>query len=1098
MDGRYLLVRSVDHVVLGVQFTQMELVAPGGLSPPSLRAAGPTSSLVLTFPPQHITEQVIGPGLSADSGVFDEPFDPLGCRLAGISRVAFEVSIGTPIPLTVEGILSAVDAGLVLPGRPADPAIPGDTAGPTAIEMPWRLVMSPEPRSGRGFVTTSHSAGRLDLSSLGGNLTVRADWTNLRWQHDATLGRDRRVHIAAEGVLYPLGHRARFIQLTERVCVEGTTPIMALQKHQTLVLTETTRPSTPDDATLARSFPFAEVEIMESAVSLAEPVVMSLKQEAPETSELLALRKAKEVELEAAILPALVAMEGPGTTLESIGPDTFEGVLHHHGFVDSTTPDLPPEVFSYFLIHETIQFIDDLIRHVPLESVSLFFTPTATDGSTHRFPVRLAGAMGDVHIELPLLFVFDERLSDPMGVLPDLHTLTDPRALATLDQAYADARAGQVETYGVAIDLIGSAIPAESDVQEVHRLNLVGTGHEGGFLPRLGPASNVVTAAEQWAFEAAMPAVRSLLGATPPNTLMRFSEDYLRDGEAADVVFRTLGSDRIGLDFVGRANLSGGLIAPRLAADAISRAHGLVQSAGLGAPTLDPAKVLGEASTLLGFKLSELVDRAALRVPPGVTARLDGVTPEVRMEWKDVTLQDAAPFVARGAKLDLSVVTRGTESTTTCTVTNFKLALPSDPHTVLEVGFDSLRFTQLAGQPPKLEVGTAKVTFMGRLRLVEELQNHVALGDSAPRIQVDDTRIVAQYLLPIPSAPCGVFVMRNIAFRAVVDVPFDGDPVSVTLAFASRANPFNLSVLMFGGGGYLELEVNHRGLQRLEASLEFGASVAINFIVASGEVHAMGGVRFVLEDGQVQLTGFLRFGGSVEVLGIISVSAELLVTLSYDTVSNEMYGQATLVVDIDLLLYSDSVELDTGKWVLAGGSAPRPVEEILWVSVPSGRVRDGRPRLRVVIVPRLQEPLATVGMADWPKVVEKAKLSVEVVTGASIREIEHRLVGYGRPDVGAHRKAAQDVRDVRPGPVHPGAGRGRGGGQRAGHLERTRGADGAAAPPTASRRTARLPPGGRVAPRPPDRAASTRSDPRPGAVVRACGRGRGAATVLAR
>src|SRR6266542_5607399 len=80
MDGRYLLVRSVDHVVLGVQFTQMELVAPGGLSPPSPRAAGPTSSLVLTFPPQHITEQVIGPGLSADSGVFDEPFDPLGDR----------------------------------------------------------------------------------------------------------------------------------------------------------------------------------------------------------------------------------------------------------------------------------------------------------------------------------------------------------------------------------------------------------------------------------------------------------------------------------------------------------------------------------------------------------------------------------------------------------------------------------------------------------------------------------------------------------------------------------------------------------------------------------------------------------------------------------------------------------------------------------------------------------------------------------------------------------------------------------------------------------------------------------------------------------
>ncbi len=87
------------------------------------------------------------------------------------------------------------------------------------------------------------------------------------------------------------------------------------------------------------------------------------------------------------------------------------------------------------------------------------------------------------------------------------------------------------------------------------------------------------------------------------------------------------------------------------------------------------------------------------------------------------------------------------------------------------------------------------------------------------------------------------------------------------------------------------------------------------------------------------------------------------------------------------------------------------MSELLWVSVPSGRVRDGRPRLRVVIVPRLQEPLATVGMADWPKVVEKAKLSVEVVTGASIREIEHRLVGFGRPDAW---HAVFDHVDVRP------------------------------------------------------------------------------------
>ena len=31
-------------------------------------------------------------------------------------------------------------------------------------------------------------------------------------------------------------------------------------------------------------------------------------------------------------------------------------------------------------------------------------------------------------------------------------------------------------------------------------------------------------------------------------------------------------------------------------------------------------------------------------------------------------------------------------------------------------------------------------------------------------------------------------------------------------------------------------------------------------------------------------------------------------------------GHSTLVIDVDITIWSDSVELDTGTWVLAGGS----------------------------------------------------------------------------------------------------------------------------------------------------------------------------------
>jgi hypothetical protein len=165
--------------------------------------------------------------------------------------------------------------------------------------------------------------------------------------------------------------------------------------------------------------------------------------------------------------------------------------------------------------------------------------------------------------------------------------------------------------------------------------------------------------------------------------------------------------------------------------------------------------------------------------------------------------------------------------------------------------------------------------------------------------------------------------LRNIVFAAAVEVPFDGRPVSTTLAFASRAAPFNLSVLMFGGGGYLELEVDSGGLRRLEAALEFGASIAVNFGIASAEVHAMGGVRYLMDAaGEPHLTGFLRLGGAVELLGLVSVSVELRLELTYDGARDSMVGRATLVVDIDLTFYSASLELDSGDWEFIGGSDP--------------------------------------------------------------------------------------------------------------------------------------------------------------------------------
>jgi hypothetical protein len=297
------------------------------------------------------------------------------------------------------------------------------------------------------------------------------------------------------------------------------------------------------------------------------------------------------------------------------------------------------------------------------------------------------------------------------------------------------------------------------------------------------------------------------------------------------------------------------------------------------------------------------------------------------MEWKELQLKSHGPFQAGPAtRLDLVVEASLEKTQTTCTVADFRLVLPPSGPELLMLHFRSLVFTQQPGKAPDMQVNGLKVEFAGALQLLrklqEALQEFLDLSDNAPVVRSTPDGIDASYSLSVPSVQTGAFLLRNIAMRAAVDIPFSRRPVTFSLSFASRDNPFNLSVLMFGGGGYIDLQIGPSGLTRLEASLEFGAMVAVDFLIASGEVHALGGVRFVQRGGVIELDAFLRFGGSVEVLGLVSVSVELVLALRYESAGNRLVGRATLVIEIDITLYADSVELDSGEWVISGEESP--------------------------------------------------------------------------------------------------------------------------------------------------------------------------------
>ena len=384
--------------------------------------------------------------------------------------------------------------------------------------------------------------------------------------------------------------------------------------------------------------------------------------------------------------------------------------------------------------------------------------------------------------------------------------------------------------------------------------------------------------ARQWAFEMAVTEVATLVGqpaaSGPPILRVALSPELLSGAPDPGLLFVTPeGVDPLLAQFSRNSARSGGIAAPDLTIDGISRSQGPVQAdtflAQVQQAGLNPAKFLGPDANLMGFTLADLIDGDNLTSTPEILSDArPGQPPKVTMKWADVPLKTTAGLLVTSAASRLTVdVTLAPDSqSVSCTVTEITLAFPdrAEDSKLLEVHLKQVVFTQEPGSAPQLSVDGVSTKFFGFLKLLEKLQDAVKLEGAA--IEASDSGVTATYDLPIPNLTTGGFQLTGLTFHSMIDVPFDKRPVSIELAFASREDPFNVSILGLGGGGYVDIALDSDGLKRLEIALEFGASLEIDFFVASGEVFAMGGIRVVQENG-LELTGYLRFGGMVEVLG---------------------------------------------------------------------------------------------------------------------------------------------------------------------------------------------------------------------------------------
>ena len=242
--------------------------------------------------------------------------------------------------------------------------------------------------------------------------------------------------------------------------------------------------------------------------------------------------------------------------------------------------------------------------------------------------------------------------------------------------------------------------------------------------------------------------------------------------------------------------------------------------------------------------------------------------------------------------------------------------------------FDLLSFKGVTDGKSEVDVVLGDIEFvciLGFIETVKELIPFDGFSDP-PYLDVTPAGLTAGFSVDLPNVAVGVFSLSNMSLGADVRVPFLGESVSVGFNFCTRERPFTLAVLFIGGGGFFGLRLGPDRLLVLELCLEAGATLSVDFGVASGSISAMVGIYMRLEGEAGSLAGYFRLRGEVDVLGLISASIELYLELHYDFPTGKMIGSAQLTIKVEVLFFSASVTIRAERRLAGSNGDPNFID----------------------------------------------------------------------------------------------------------------------------------------------------------------------------
>lgn len=754
------------------------------------------------------------------------------------------------------------------------------------------------------YTPRASHAKRLQLSALGGLLDAEGEWSPRpedvdleQWRHLATLGRDHYVRVVYAGFMCPLGHAASLVKVTERkfqsVDNDRGKRIAVLRQRFFIVIRERVKRYLKSDHVHGgRNFPFDEVEILTRTT------------------------------------PDLLQPGAGDSELQAIDADKVYkvGVTKRMAF----WPMVPG--------------------------------PTAGGPEDFRFDVCATGIDGRrTTFSVPLLFVGE---------------IANRKKHVEIKRAY-NAEVLARRTGNLGGSKITYAPPEPGDFADTllptGRMTFDAGNLSGTKFYRAAPNFYPETAAAT----VGVPALQKLLGrpevieVTYPDEYKNHGFGELSAGKNAGKVFLQVLTQPYRLEFGGgpgksRSDALGALATPQMSILGLSKTMGPVAAQEPSDPTqigarlgnaigneFKPADFFKGATILGGIKLADILDNvtglAGGDVPKLVSRELDAPRRvEASFKWETViTKPDPLKLFMPGSGgttqfvMDSLVTTplgdpSQADYKATAFLTNFKVNLFG----FIILWFDRLSFDSRKGQKPDVSValhGSDAVMFGGPLEFVNTLRELIPSNgfSDPPSLSVTPSGISASYSLNLPSIQVGVFALSNASLGAGFNLPFDATPMSVRFNFSERQRPFSLTVSLLGGGGFFAIGISAKGVQEIEAALEFGAALEIDLGVASGGVEIKAGVYFhwleaVPDEGLVELAGYIRIHGELSVLGLISVSITFNLQLSFRKENHEssVWGEATLVVEVEVLFFSADVSVRCRKEFGGAKSDPKFIDLI--------------------------------------------------------------------------------------------------------------------------------------------------------------------------